>query len=73
MSLVCLTMILTHPFSFLQHVNLYWPSEFASTVDNGAFTIAHEMGHLAFGLLDEYSDDFKVTGSDHTGDDPNLS
>ncbi|GAQ79116.1 calcium-activated chloride channel family member 4 [Klebsormidium nitens] len=55
-----------------QHVNLYYPDDFAASIDSGAFTIAHEMGHHAFGLRDEYSDDKKVACSDHT-DDPNLS
>ncbi|MEN0060836.1 MAG: VWA domain-containing protein [Myxococcota bacterium] len=37
-------------------VKLYWPEEFL-TVEEAGYTIAHEWGHFALGLYDEYADD----------------
>jgi uncharacterized repeat protein (TIGR01451 family) len=47
-----------------EHVNLFFGTDFTSDTDNTAYTIAHEMGHHAYGLRDEYSGPGLTDGAD---------
>jgi hypothetical protein len=60
-----------------RHINLYYDSDF-SLVDNSddpAYTIAHEFGHAALGLGDEYESRFGFDAecADPSLEDPTLS
>ncbi|HEX8500284.1 MAG TPA: VWA domain-containing protein [Pyrinomonadaceae bacterium] len=47
-----------------EHVLLYYARTFGADADNTAYTIAHEMGHHAYGLKDEYSGPGLADGAD---------